>query len=81
MGLDPDARVSYLNRGAELLLDTRREELIGRQPWSVLTWLAEPAYEDRYRAAMLAQQPTAFLALRPPGHWLAFSLYPRTRPA
>ncbi|GAA3030421.1 hypothetical protein GCM10020229_47300 [Kitasatospora albolonga] len=76
VGLDPDARVSYLNRGAELLLDTGREELIGRQPWSVLTWLAEPAYEDRYRAAMLAQQPTAFLALRPPGHWLAFSLYP-----
>ncbi|MFJ8042514.1 SpoIIE family protein phosphatase [Kitasatospora sp. NPDC096147] len=76
VALGTDARVTYLNRSAELLLRTDREELIGRQPWSVLTWLAEPAYEDRYRAAMLAQQPTAFLACRPPGHWLAFSLYP-----
>ncbi|MFI5530584.1 SpoIIE family protein phosphatase [Kitasatospora sp. NPDC051853] len=76
VALDPDGRVGYLNRSAELLLRTGRDELIGRHPWSVLPWLAEPAYEDRYRAAMLAQQPTAFLALRPPDQWLAFALYP-----
>ncbi|MER5864858.1 SpoIIE family protein phosphatase [Kitasatospora sp. NPDC002040] len=76
VALDPDGRISYLNHAGELLLERGREELTGRHPWSVLPWLAEPAYEDRYRSAMLSQQPTAFLACRPPDHWLAFSLYP-----
>ncbi|GAA5022012.1 hypothetical protein GCM10025734_77820 [Kitasatospora paranensis] len=74
--LDTDGRIVYANRTAEMLLQARRDELIGRHPWSVLPWLADPAYEDRYRAAMLSRQPTAFLACRPPDHWLAFSLYP-----
>ncbi|MFJ1758151.1 SpoIIE family protein phosphatase [Kitasatospora sp. NPDC088134] len=74
--LDPDGRVGHVNRSAELLLHATRAELLGRRPWEVLPWLADPAYEDRYRSAMLSQQPTAFLARRPPGHWLAFSLYP-----
>ncbi|MER8184544.1 SpoIIE family protein phosphatase [Kitasatospora sp. NPDC094015] len=74
--LHPDGRVAYLNRSAELHLGARRAELIGRHPWEMLAWLADPVYEDRYRAAMVSQQPTAFLARRPPDHWLAFSLYP-----
>ncbi|MGW4811167.1 SpoIIE family protein phosphatase [Kitasatospora cineracea] len=74
--LDPDGRLGYVNRSAEMLLHATRADLLGRRPWDVLTWLADPAYEDRYRSAMLSQQPTAFLARRPPGHWLAFSLYP-----
>ncbi|MFD9126977.1 SpoIIE family protein phosphatase [Kitasatospora sp. NPDC059571] len=74
--LDSEGRVGYANRTAEMLLQARRDELIGRHPWDVLPWLADPAYEDRYRAAMLSRQPTAFLACRPPDHWLAFSLYP-----
>ncbi|MDH6577908.1 SpoIIE family protein phosphatase [Kitasatospora sp. MAP5-34] len=74
--LDPEGRVDYANRGLELLLDVPRERLLGRHPWSVLPWLADPVYEDRYRAAMVSQRPTAFLARRPPDQWLAFSLYP-----
>ncbi|MFD8598964.1 SpoIIE family protein phosphatase [Kitasatospora sp. NPDC059646] len=74
--LDPDGRTGYLNRSAELLLHATRDELLTHRPWDVLPWLADPAYEDRYRSAMLSQQPTAFLARRPLGHWLAFSLYP-----
>ncbi|MFF3108529.1 SpoIIE family protein phosphatase [Kitasatospora sp. NPDC057904] len=74
--LDPDGRITYANRGVEPLLGAVREELIGRLPWEAMPWLADPFYENRYRAAMLSQQPTAFLATRPPGGWLAFSLYP-----
>lgn len=74
--LDPDGRISYANRSAEPLLQARREDLVGHHPWHALSWLADPFYENRYRAALLSQQPTAFLALRPPGSWLAFSLYP-----
>ncbi|MEV7025485.1 SpoIIE family protein phosphatase [Kitasatospora sp. NPDC093558] len=74
--LDPDGRITYANRGVEPLLGAVREDLIGHLPWEVVPWLADPFYENRYRAAMLSQQPTAFLATRPPDGWLAFSLYP-----
>ncbi|WP_405364787.1 SpoIIE family protein phosphatase [Kitasatospora sp. NBC_00039] len=74
--LDPDGRITYANRSVELLLRTRREDLVGHHPWEALPWLSDPVYENRYRAAMLSQQPTAFLAARPPDDWFAFSLYP-----
>ncbi|MFI9365657.1 SpoIIE family protein phosphatase [Kitasatospora sp. NPDC053057] len=74
--LDPDGLVGYVNRAAEPLLRATREELIGHHPWEVLPWLADPFYENRYRAALLSQQPTTFLAARPPDGWLAFSLFP-----
>ncbi|MFJ9775105.1 SpoIIE family protein phosphatase [Kitasatospora sp. NPDC101157] len=74
--LDPDGLVSYVNRAAEPLLRATREELVGHHPWEVLPWLADPFYENRYRAALLSQQPTTFLAARPPDAWLAFSLFP-----
>ncbi|MBP0451528.1 SpoIIE family protein phosphatase [Kitasatospora sp. RG8] len=74
--LDPDGRITYANRSVELLLRTRREDLVGLHPWEALPWLSDPVYENRYRAAMLSQQPTAFLAARPPDDWFAFSLYP-----
>ncbi|MEY9871236.1 GAF domain-containing protein/PAS domain-containing protein [Streptacidiphilus sp. MAP12-33] len=74
--LDPEGRVDYANLGSELLLAIRREDLLGRRLWDVLPWLADPAYEDRHRAAVLTRQPTAFLAHRPPDRWLVFGLYP-----
>ncbi|MET9399963.1 SpoIIE family protein phosphatase [Kitasatospora sp. NPDC002965] len=74
--LDPDGRITFANHSVELLLQTRREDLLGHHPWHVLPWLSDPVYENRYRASLLSQQPTAFLARRPPDHWLAFSLYP-----
>ncbi|MER6299496.1 SpoIIE family protein phosphatase [Kitasatospora sp. NPDC001539] len=74
--LDPDGLITYANRATEPLLRADRDELVGHHPWEVLPWLADPFYENRYRAALLSQQPTAFLAARPPGGWLAFSLYP-----
>ncbi|ARF54321.1 SpoIIE family protein phosphatase [Streptomyces gilvosporeus] len=74
--LAPDGRVTYANHGLERLLRVRRDDLLGRRPWDVLPWLADPAYEDRYRAAMISQQPVSFLARRPPDPWLVFSLHP-----
>ncbi|MEV5508779.1 SpoIIE family protein phosphatase [Streptomyces orinoci] len=74
--LDPDGRTTYANRSLERLLGVPGGELAGRCPWEVLPWLSDPAFEDRHRAAMVSQQPTAFLARRPPDQWLAFSLHP-----
>jgi serine phosphatase RsbU (regulator of sigma subunit)/PAS domain-containing protein len=74
--LDQDGRLTYLNRRSEELLGCGREELLGRYPWEVITWLRDPAYEDRYRAAMLSQEQVSFLVRHPGGARLSFVLYP-----
>ncbi|MFJ6000149.1 SpoIIE family protein phosphatase [Streptomyces sp. NPDC092370] len=74
--LDQDGRLTYANRRCEELLGSGREELFGRYPWEVVTWLRDPAYEDRYRAAMLSQEQVSFLVRHPEGNWLSFVLYP-----
>jgi serine phosphatase RsbU (regulator of sigma subunit)/PAS domain-containing protein len=74
--LDPGGRITYASRNLADLLGVRLEDVLGRTPWEALPWLADPSYEDRYRAAMLSQQPGSFLARTPRDRWLAFSLYP-----
>jgi serine phosphatase RsbU (regulator of sigma subunit)/PAS domain-containing protein len=74
--LDQDGRVIYANRRCQDLLGCDLERLLGHHPWRVLTWLRDPAYEDRYRAAMLTQQPVSYLVRDPDGVWLGFVLYP-----
>ncbi|KAB1145253.1 SpoIIE family protein phosphatase [Streptomyces luteolifulvus] len=74
--LAPDGRVSYANHSLESLLRVRQDELLGKRPWDVLPWLADPVYEDRFRAAVVSQQPVSFLVRRPPDEWLVFSLHP-----
>ncbi|MFF7313874.1 SpoIIE family protein phosphatase [Streptomyces sp. NPDC008137] len=74
--LDQDGRLTYANRRCEELLGAGREEFLGRYPWEVITWLRDPAYEDRYRAAMLSQEQVSFLVRHPAGNWLSFVLYP-----
>ncbi|WP_432057145.1 SpoIIE family protein phosphatase [Streptomyces sp. bgisy022] len=76
--LDVHGRVGFANAAATDLLGVSAEELLGRRLWSSLTWLDDPVHEDRYRAALLSQQATSFVALRPPGDWLSFRLYPST---
>ncbi|MEU5464796.1 SpoIIE family protein phosphatase [Streptomyces althioticus] len=74
--LDQDGRVIYANRRCQDLLGCDLELLLGHHPWRVLTWLRDPAYEDRYRAAMLTQEPVSYLVRDPDGVWLGFVLYP-----
>ncbi|WP_406289168.1 SpoIIE family protein phosphatase [Embleya sp. NBC_00896] len=74
--LDPEGRITYANRNLEGLLGVRLDDVLGKTPWEAMPWLADPSYEDRYRAAMLSQQPGSFLARTPRDRWLAFALYP-----
>ncbi|UGY90312.1 SpoIIE family protein phosphatase [Streptomyces gobiensis] len=74
--LDQDGRLTYANHRLEMLLGIERENVLGRHPWEFLPWLSDPAYEDRYRAAMLSQEPTSFVVRGPAERWLAFFLYP-----
>ncbi|MFR9800313.1 SpoIIE family protein phosphatase [Streptomyces sp. MS06] len=74
--LDLEGRFTYLSSGACELLGAEAGQLNGTLPWQSLRWLDDPAYEDRYRAAVISRVPVAFTALRPPDQWLEFHLYP-----
>ncbi|MFF8941990.1 SpoIIE family protein phosphatase [Streptomyces sp. NPDC014864] len=76
--LDLHGRISYLNAAAADLLGLPTRELLGTRLWASVPWLNDPMYEDRYRAALISQHVTSFVALRPPGDWLSFRLYPST---
>ncbi len=76
--LDLHGRVSFANAAAAELIGVPVSQLLGSQLWAAVPWLNDPVYEDRYRAALLSQHSTSFVALRPPGDWLSFRLYPST---
>nr|WP_236569848.1 SpoIIE family protein phosphatase [Streptomyces mexicanus] len=76
--LDLHGRISFANTAAADLLGLPVTELLGARLWASVPWLNDPVYEDRYRAALLSQQVTSFVALRPPGDWLSFRMYPDT---
>ncbi|MEV6210050.1 SpoIIE family protein phosphatase [Kitasatospora sp. NPDC051914] len=74
--MDLNGRIVFLTDGACALLGAGPEKLLGALPWQALPWLDDPAYEDRYRSAIISREPSAFTAMRPPDRWLAFRLYP-----
>ncbi|MFI5683300.1 SpoIIE family protein phosphatase [Streptomyces sp. NPDC051636] len=78
VSLDLHGRVAFANEAAGDLLGKPVGDLLGTRPWASLPWLNDPMYEDRYRAALISQHVTSFVALRPPGTWLSFRLYPST---
>ncbi|MGP3987182.1 SpoIIE family protein phosphatase [Streptomyces sp. 3N207] len=74
--LNIEGRIAFLNSAAADLVGADAETLLGTRPWESLPWLHDPVFEDRYRAAMVARQPTTFTARRPPDTWLSFRLFP-----
>ncbi|GAA2736638.1 SpoIIE family protein phosphatase [Streptomyces nogalater] len=78
ISLDLHGRIGFVNPAAAELLGRPAGDLLGTPLWASVPWLNEPMYEDRYRAALLSQQMASFVALRPPGDWLWFRLYPST---
>ncbi|MCQ1581615.1 SpoIIE family protein phosphatase [Streptomyces parvus] len=76
LSLDRLGRITYANGLAEELLGHSRTELVGHPVWQALPWFGHEAYEDHYRAALIADEPVHFLARRPPSLWLSVSLYP-----
>ncbi len=76
--LDLHGRIGYANPAAAELLGVPAAGLVGTPFWRAAPWLDDPVYEDRYRAALISRHTTSFVALRPPGDWLSFRLYPGT---
>ncbi|MEV6112727.1 SpoIIE family protein phosphatase [Streptomyces sp. NPDC052109] len=78
VSLDLHGRIGFVNAAAAELLGRPADQLLGTLPWMSVSWLNDPTYEDRYRGALLSQEVTSFVALRPPGEWLSFRMYPST---
>ncbi|MGQ4335532.1 SpoIIE family protein phosphatase, partial [Streptomyces hayashii] len=76
--LDLSGRVGFANAAASEMLGVPVNGLLGSQLWASVPWLNDPMYEERYRAALISQDATSFVALRPPSEWLSFRLYPST---
>ncbi|MEU6603362.1 SpoIIE family protein phosphatase [Streptomyces flaveolus] len=76
LALDTEGRIVFVTSGAARLLDCDASSLVGRLPWHALSWLDDPAYGDKYQTALLSREPVFFHALRPPGTWLDFYLFP-----
>ncbi|WP_328484394.1 SpoIIE family protein phosphatase [Streptomyces sp. NBC_00377] len=76
--LDLSGRVAFANPAAAELLGVPVSGLLGSQLWMAVPWLNDPLYEERYRAALISQEATSFVALRPPSQWLSLRLYPST---
>ncbi|MEU6357109.1 SpoIIE family protein phosphatase [Streptomyces sp. NPDC047072] len=74
--LDLHGRIGFANAAAAELMGVPVSQLLGAQLWAAVPWLDDPAYEERYRAALISRHSTSFVALRPPGDWLSFRLYP-----
>ncbi|WP_336048837.1 SpoIIE family protein phosphatase [Streptomyces sp. CA2R101] len=77
--LDLEGRITLVTTGAAKLLGERDTRLLGARPWEILPWLRDPAFEDRYRAAVISRRPMSFTACRPPDQWLTFRLFPDGR--
>ncbi|QDY75462.1 SpoIIE family protein phosphatase [Streptomyces qinzhouensis] len=75
LSLDRLGRVTHLNHTAEILIGRGRPELTGRVLWEVLPWLADAAYEDHLRAALMSPAPVSFTARNDDGAWLEVGLY------
>ncbi|WP_406506400.1 SpoIIE family protein phosphatase [Streptomyces sp. NBC_01602] len=74
--LDLEGRFTYLSATAADLLGGSIPDLLGKRPWQTLPWSTDPAFEDRFRAAVVSRQPVSFTAMVPPNRRLAFELYP-----
>ncbi|WP_406066405.1 SpoIIE family protein phosphatase [Streptomyces sp. NBC_01077] len=74
--LDLDGRITFINTAAAELVNAGAAALIGRRPWEALLWLNDPAFEDRYRAAVVTRRPTSFTVALRPATTLLFELYP-----
>ncbi|MEU1474492.1 SpoIIE family protein phosphatase [Streptomyces sp. NPDC005760] len=57
--------VVYANPRAAQLLGRPRAELVGRDLWEAVPWLARPDFEDHLRAALLTPDPVHFHLVRP----------------
>ncbi|MGN6577778.1 MAG: PAS domain-containing protein [Nocardioides sp.] len=77
LALDTEWRVRFVNSHAELLLQHRRDELVGRNIWMVFPEAVGSIFQQEYERAVAERHPTAFSApFEPLGIEAEVSAYP-----
>jgi PAS domain S-box-containing protein len=75
--LDHDWRFTYLNRQAELLLQRKREELLGQVIWDEFPEAVHSTFYCEYQRAVAEQVTVEFEAFYPPlNQWFEVHAYP-----
>ena len=75
--LDRDWRFTYVNAAAEPLLQTTRDQLLGRTLWDAFPGVIGSPFEGPYREAMATGRVTSAEAYFPPlGAWFDVRTYP-----
>jgi PAS domain S-box-containing protein len=75
--VDRDWRFTYLNPEAEILLERRRNELLGAELWAKFPELAGSLFESNYRKVMAEQVAVSFEAEAADGKtWIEVHAYP-----
>ncbi len=62
LALDTEWRVRFVNSHAELLLQHRRDELVGQNIWMLFPQAAGTVFQEQYERAVAERRPTAFSA-------------------
>jgi PAS domain S-box-containing protein len=60
--LDTQWRFAFINRRAELLLESKREDLLGQDLWQAFPEALGTQFETQYRHAMSTDEPVSFEA-------------------
>jgi PAS domain S-box-containing protein len=77
LALDSDARITYMNRRAEQLLDRSREELLGGSLWEHFPELRGTTFEQKYRDAVTRGEPVSLEEFYAPGRtWIELHAFP-----
>ncbi|MEV4803215.1 SpoIIE family protein phosphatase [Nonomuraea sp. NPDC049421] len=58
VSLDLNGHITYLNDPAAALLGGAPTALLGRVVWEAVDWLRGPTFKERFRHAVVGQQPT-----------------------
>jgi PAS domain S-box-containing protein len=75
--LDRDWRFSFLNRQAEVVLERRRQDLLGKNVWDEFPAAVDSDFQRHYEHAMASQESVSFEAYYPPlERWFNVHAYP-----
>lgn len=75
--LDHEWRFTFLNSQAEILLDRRREALLGKVVWDEFPDALNTSFEREYRRATTRQETVRFVEYYPPlEKWFEVNAYP-----
>ncbi|MEV0384706.1 SpoIIE family protein phosphatase [Nonomuraea sp. NPDC050643] len=76
VALDLDGVITFASATAAGLLGAGGAELRGRMLWEVAAWLADPVFEDGWRAAVIGRRATSCTVRDPDGRELVLRLDP-----